>query len=185
MTSPTTAAALVAIILMVHASASAAISDNAPLPDRIEFNRDVRPILAENCYSCHGPDASQRKADLRLDTKDGLFNAIKDNHPVVPERADESELYRRITTDNSDDRMPEPKSGRRLQPRQIALIKKWIEQGRRIVARAIAGRLPRQRGRRSRRWKTRRGCGTRSTLLRWPGWRPKGLSRLLRRTRRR
>ena len=124
-----TAAALVAIILMVHASASAAISDNAPLPDRIEFNRDVRPILAENCYSCHGPDASQRKADLRLDTKDGLFNAIKDNHPVVPERADESELYRRITTDNSDDRMPEPKSGRRLQPRQIALIKKWIEQG--------------------------------------------------------
>jgi hypothetical protein len=107
----------------------AASTENAPLPDRIEFNRDIRPILAENCYSCHGPDAGQRKADLRLDTKDGLFTAIKDVGPVIPEHADQSEVYRRITTDNADDRMPEPKSGRRLAPRQIALIKKWIEQG--------------------------------------------------------
>ena len=101
----------------------------APLPDKIEFNRDIRPILTENCYSCHGPDASQRKAELRLDTKDGLFNALKDIHPVIPQHPETSEIYRRITNDNADERMPEPKSGRRLAPRQIALIKKWIEQG--------------------------------------------------------
>jgi hypothetical protein len=117
------------IIFAATLCVSAAANKNAPLPDRIEFNRDIRPILAENCYSCHGPDAGQRKAKLRLDTKDGLFNAIKDIHPVVPEHADQSELYRRITTDNADDRMPEPKSGRRLSPRQIALIKRWIDQG--------------------------------------------------------
>jgi hypothetical protein len=103
--------------------------DSAPIPDKVEFNRDIRPILAGDCYTCHGPDSSQRKADLRLDTKDGLFTAIKDIHPVVPGHPDQSELFRRITADNPDDRMPEPKSNKRLSPRQIALIKKWIEQG--------------------------------------------------------
>ena len=99
------------------------------IPDPIQFNRDIRPILAENCYACHGPDANKRKADLRLDTKDSLFAAIKDKHPVVPGKTEQSELFRRITTDDPDERMPEPKSGKRLSERQIALLKKWIEQG--------------------------------------------------------
>src|SRR5260370_21538853 len=85
-------------------------SSSSALPDKIEFNRDIRPILAENCYSCHGPDASQRKADLRLDTRDGLFAAIEDVHPVIPEHPEQSEIYRRITNDNPDERMPHPKS---------------------------------------------------------------------------
>jgi len=103
--------------------------DTAPIPDRIEFNRDIRPVLAGNCYACHGPDAGQRKADLRLDTRDGLFAAIKNIVPIAPGKPGASEIFRRITTDNPDDRMPDPKSGKRLSERQIALIKKWIEQG--------------------------------------------------------
>ena len=100
-----------------------------PIPERIQFNRDIRPILAENCYACHGPDANKRKADLRMDTKDGLFSAIKDKHPVVPGKTDQSELFRRINADDPDERMPDPKSGKRLSGRQVALLKKWIEQG--------------------------------------------------------
>src|SRR5687768_7111607 len=101
-----------------------------PLPPQIDFNRDVRPILSENCYFCHGPDKNRRKADLRLDTKDELFALIEGKrHPVVAGKAEESEVYKRITTDDEADRMPDPKSGKHLSAREIAIIKKWIEQG--------------------------------------------------------
>ena len=61
---------------------------NVALPKTVQFNRDIRPILADNCYSCHGPDKDKRKAGLRLDTKDGLFTAIKgDIPPVIPAQA--------------------------------------------------------------------------------------------------
>src|SRR6476660_8923424 len=101
----------------------------ADLPSKVEFNRDIRPILSENCYQCHGPYKNARKADLRLDTKDGLFAPIDGNSPIVPENLDKSELYRRITTSDRDDLMPKPKSGKKLTAKQIALIKLWIEQG--------------------------------------------------------
>jgi hypothetical protein len=100
-----------------------------PIPQKIDFNRDIRPILSENCYFCHGPDKNKRKADLRLDTHDGLFSAIKDHTTVLPGHPDQSELFRRVTAANPDDRMPDPKSNKRLSDRQIALLKKWIEQG--------------------------------------------------------
>src|SRR5436190_2258184 len=101
----------------------------ADFPSKIEFNRDIRPILSENCYQCHGPDKNVRKADLRLDTKEGLFSPIDGNSPIVPGNLEKSELYRRITTTDRDEVMPKPKSGKKLTPRQIALIKLWIEQG--------------------------------------------------------
>jgi len=101
----------------------------ADLPAKVEFNRDVRPILSENCYQCHGPDKNARKADLRLDTKDGLFAPIDGNSPIVPGNLDKSELYRRIVTTDRDEVMPKPKSGKKLTAKQIALIKLWIEQG--------------------------------------------------------
>ena len=100
------------------------------IPARIDFNRDVRPILSANCYFCHGPDKNKRKADLRLDTRDGLFAQIED-HFDGRRRAspEQSELFRRITADDPDERMPDPKSNKRLSDREIAIIKKWIEQG--------------------------------------------------------
>jgi Protein of unknown function (DUF1553)/Protein of unknown function (DUF1549)/Planctomycete cytochrome C len=95
----------------------------------VDFNRDIRPILADNCYQCHGPDAGRRKARLRLDTKEGIFSRRDGDPPVVPGKPEASELYRRIVSKDPSERMPDPKSGKSLAARQIALIKNWIEQG--------------------------------------------------------
>lgn len=100
------------------------------IPDRIDYNRDVRTILSDNCFACHGPDKNTRKADLRLDTREGAFAALEEGaHVVVPGKPDDSELYRRIATDDEDDLMPPPKSNKELTERQKAILKKWIEQG--------------------------------------------------------
>src|SRR5580693_6210299 len=66
----------------------------------IKFNRDIRPILAENCFTCHGPDKNKREADLRLDTQAGALAAIGDHHPIVPGKPAECELLARVTTDD-------------------------------------------------------------------------------------
>ena len=103
---------------------------SAALPETIDFNRDIRPILSENCFFCHGPDKAHRKADLRLDTQAGLVTAIEGKRfPVVAGKVGESEIYKRLITADDADRMPDPKSGKHLSERDIALVKKWIEQG--------------------------------------------------------
>src|SRR5436190_10101932 len=98
----------------------ALIAGAAPLPERVEFNRDVRPILSDNCFKCHGPDKNQRKGDLRLDVKEGLFGA---DGPVIPGKADKSELYQRLIEKDPDRRMPMEASGKKLTGRQIPLLK--------------------------------------------------------------
>lgn len=101
------------------------------LPDKIDYNRDVRPIFSDNCFACHGPDKNARKSNLRLDTKDGAFAALKSGkgHVVAPGKPDESEVYRRISTKDADDHMPPAKFNKTLTERQIAIVRKWIEQG--------------------------------------------------------
>ena len=100
----------------------------APLPP-VDFNRDVRPILSENCFACHGPDQKKRKAKLRLDIKEELFAKRGDHTNVVPGHRVDSELHRRITTADEDDHMPPAESGKKLTPAQIDLIGRWIDQG--------------------------------------------------------
>ncbi len=96
---------------------------------KVEFTRDIRPILSDNCYQCHGPDERQRKAKLRLDTKDGLF-AVREGATVVKGgNLKASELWQRITTKDPDDLMPPPDSHKKLSTEQIAKVKAWIEQG--------------------------------------------------------
>ncbi len=104
-------------------------ADSGPLPDVVEFNRDIRSILSDNCFFCHGPDKNKRKADLRLDTQEGLHG--KDGEPgtVAPGKPTDSELFRRITSADPEQKMPPAESGKSLTPRDIALLKKWIEQG--------------------------------------------------------
>jgi hypothetical protein len=97
--------------------------------DVVDFNRDVRPILSEHCYQCHGPDAGKRKADLRLDTKAGLFRAARGVQNMVAGKPEESEVYTRISSDDDEVRMPPPKAGKPLPAGDVALIKRWIEQG--------------------------------------------------------
>jgi mono/diheme cytochrome c family protein len=96
--------------------------------EAVDFHRDILPILSENCFACHGPDPEHRKADLRLDTKEG---ALGDHGSVafVPGKPDESEAFLRLTTDDAELRMPPAKSGKKLTARQIELVRVWIEQG--------------------------------------------------------
>lgn len=96
---------------------------------RVDFNRDIKPILADTCYTCHGPDANTRKAKLRLDARHDAFADRDGIRLVVPGSPEKSELYLRITTHELDDRMPPVKSTRTLNKKQIALVRKWIEQG--------------------------------------------------------
>ena len=99
------------------------------LPDKIDFNREhPADPFRDNCYACHGPDKNKRKAELRLDVHDGIFSTIKDHPIVVPGKPEKSELFRRITETDPDERMPDPKSNKKLSDHDVALIKKWIEQ---------------------------------------------------------
>ena len=97
--------------------------------DEIVFSRDIRPILSQNCFDCHGPDDKQRKADLRLDTKDGLFIELGGQTPFVPFKPEKSEALRRMATDDADERMPPTKTGKHVSAAQLDLIKRWIAQG--------------------------------------------------------
>jgi len=95
----------------------------------VNFNRDIRPILSDNCYACHGPDQKKRKAKLRLDTKDGLYEKRQEHSIILPGQRPQSELYRRITTADVDDQMPPSDSGKKLSQTQIDLIGRWIDEG--------------------------------------------------------
>ena len=95
----------------------------------VDFQRDVRPILAENCFPCHGPDGAARQAGLRLDLKESALGARPDGTPVVPGKSAESLVYQRISNPDPDSRMPPADSQKQLTPAQIATLKRWIEGG--------------------------------------------------------
>jgi mono/diheme cytochrome c family protein len=102
---------------------------DARAADTIEFNRDIRPILSDNCFQCHGPDSAQRKADLRLDVEASAMRDVEGVRPIVPGELDQGELYRRIATASSEERMPPVDSGKKLSAEQIELIGRWIRGG--------------------------------------------------------
>ena len=95
----------------------------------VEFNRDIRPILSDNCYTCHGPDKANRKTSLRLDNEASVFTDLGGHQAVVPGDPEKSELYLRISTEDESRRMPPIYSERKLTTSQIALVRQWIEQG--------------------------------------------------------
>lgn len=98
--------------------------------DSVSFNDDIRPILSENCYACHGPDAESREADLRLDIEAHAFESHGKYDPaIVRGNPAESPLYQRITTSDQDDVMPPPNSHKSLTNEQIELVAQWITEG--------------------------------------------------------
>jgi hypothetical protein len=109
--------------------APALLAIDPPSSGKIDYTRDIRPILSDNCYHCHGPDAEHREKKLRLDTKAGLFDKADDVIPFVPGKLDQSEGWLRILSTDKDEQMPPPKSHKKLTAAQIELIKRWIEQG--------------------------------------------------------
>jgi hypothetical protein len=111
-----------------------ALAPPAPAPpaagEKIRFNRDVRPILSDTCFKCHGFDPAARKVDLRLDTRDGALHDLGGGSgAIVPGKPDESEAYRRMTADDPDDHMPPAASGLTLTRQQIEILRRWIAQG--------------------------------------------------------
>ncbi|NUQ62499.1 MAG: DUF1553 domain-containing protein [Pirellulales bacterium] len=97
--------------------------------ERVDFNREVRPILANNCLTCHGPDEGTREADLRLDTREGATADLGGNRAIVPGDPEASEMVRRITVSDQSERMPPPDSGKKLSAQQIETLRRWIREG--------------------------------------------------------
>ena len=93
--------------------------------DELEYNRDIRPILADYCFACHGPDSASRKADLRLDVRDEAI----DMAAIEPGKPDESELIARILTDDPELLMPPPETKKSLSDRQKQMLKQWVASG--------------------------------------------------------
>src|SRR5439155_3004459 len=93
----------------------------------IDFNRDIRPILSNICFKCHGPDEKEVQAGLRLDSRAGAVAKLESGKVAVgPGKLEESELFRRVTAENLDERMPPAGSGKKLEPRDIELLRVWI-----------------------------------------------------------
>src|SRR5258706_1757535 len=90
--------------------------------NQVQFNRDIRPILSENCYACHGPDKNQRKAKLRLDVREIAL----EREAIVPGKPDQSAMIQHISSTDPEEIMPPPKTGKKLSAPQVELLTKWI-----------------------------------------------------------
>ena len=116
------------LLLQVAVGISAVLSGFSPDikgEETIEYNRDIRPILAENCFACHGPDSAARKADLRLDKRDAALQAAA----IVEGKPNESSLIQRIKSDDPEVVMPPPSTHKKISAEQLALLEKWIAAG--------------------------------------------------------
>ena len=126
----------IAIVSLLLGSAGSARGDspnetkNTGRAASVNYAREVRPILSDNCFACHGPDNQKRKSGLRLDTKEGAFSTLKSGGvAIVPGKPDESELIDRVENDDPGSLMPPRKSGKQLTAAQIAMLRRWVEQG--------------------------------------------------------
>ncbi|MBX2814748.1 MAG: DUF1553 domain-containing protein [Saprospiraceae bacterium] len=101
------------------------------LPDHVDYNFHVRPILSDRCFACHGPDAETQESDLRLDRPEGAYRALAsgDGHAIVPGNIAESSLVNRILSQDYNEQMPPPETNLHLELREKAILVKWIQQG--------------------------------------------------------
>src|SRR5262245_14080189 len=95
----------------------------------VDFNRDIRPILSDTCFTCHGPDEQTQQAGLRLDTKEGAFADRGGYQVIVPGKAAESRLFQRVSAKEEGLRMPPPTADRKLTQHQVDLLRRWIDEG--------------------------------------------------------
>jgi len=127
---PPLALPLLAFVAMaIPASARADLGSPASVRS-VDFNRDVRPILAKNCFACHGADEKHREAGLRLDVRENALKPLADGKTaIVPSHADRSELVRRITAKAADERMPPADANSPLTKDQTQILAQWIAEG--------------------------------------------------------
>lgn len=105
------------------------LTTSASAAGKLDFNRDIRPILSDNCFACHGLDAKKRKADLRLDVPEGALTAIEGAFPIKPGNPEASTIIQRLLSHDVDELMPPPESNKKVKPEQIELLKRWIKEG--------------------------------------------------------
>jgi hypothetical protein len=109
---------------------SAGLNDFLSADDRVDFNREIRPILSDMCYKCHGPDGAERKAGLRLDGHAGATTKLESGlTAIVPGKPEDSHLISRVVSTDADLVMPPPETGRKLTAAQVELLSRWIQQG--------------------------------------------------------
>ena len=119
-----------AVLIAASCFAVDSSSKSAGSADKVDFTRDVRPILSKHCFTCHGPDEAARKAKLRLDVRnEALRPAKSDEIAIVPGKPDKSEMVTRIFAENEDDVMPPPATKKPLTPEQKEILKRWIAEG--------------------------------------------------------
>jgi len=105
------------------------LAAHEPVGRPLQFNRDIRPILSEKCLRCHGPDKNARQADLRLDDEHSAYSDRDGSRAITPGHPEKSELIRRITSNDPEERMPPAESRLKLSAREITLLRRWIAQG--------------------------------------------------------
>lgn len=124
---------IVAIILYsIQACNTGSEKAELHIPDKVSYNFDIRPILSDKCFTCHGPDGNKREAGLRLDNEESAYKALKENpaaHAFVPGKPELSEVFLRISSKDTAMLMPPPSSNLKLSSNEIDLIEKWIRQG--------------------------------------------------------
>ncbi len=119
-------------LIILGITSLAAKATERPASERVDFNFQIRPILSDRCFKCHGPDPKTRKADMRLDTAEGALAARgkkSELRAIVPGKPEKSELVRRLLSVDPDEQMPPPDSNLKISSEEIALIRKWIEEG--------------------------------------------------------
>ena len=116
-------------LLAAVPTASAALF-GGPKPAPVDFNRDIRPVMSDTCFKCHGPDDKARKGKLRLDVREEALKAGTSGKPaIVPGKPDKSEIIARLFTKNDDDLMPPPNSHKAITPAQRELFRRWVAEG--------------------------------------------------------
>lgn len=118
------------VVTVCFACSISAVYAEEPL----DFTRDIRPILSNKCFHCHGPDQNKREGGLRFDTKAGAFAETDSGEPaIVPGKPEESEMYRRLVTKDDSEVMPPADTGSQLEAAEIEKIRKWLKQGGKIA----------------------------------------------------
>jgi hypothetical protein len=121
---------IVCTLALVSGAFSGGGAEQSKHRNKVDFNRDIRPLLSENCYKCHGPDDGARKAKLRFDVRAEALKPAKSGAvPIVPGSPEKSELIARVTASDPDDRMPPLKTGKTLTSAQIEMLRRWIADG--------------------------------------------------------
>jgi hypothetical protein len=117
-------------LLLLTCFLLASVNDFLSADDRVDFNREIRPILSDMCYKCHGPDGAERKAGLRLDGHVGATTKLESGlTAIVPGKPEDSHLISRVVSTDADLVMPPPETGRKLSASQVELLTRWIQQG--------------------------------------------------------